>query len=1540
MSKSYIELLNEEYIKLNLVEQERDLLIQEKNVQTRDVKGYHGRELLELLQNADDAYKVHLETTKTDKNKNVSVLIEYKGNILTVSNTGTTFDNDGIKSIVQGNNSPKGSSLIGNKGTGFRSVLNWVNKVQIFSGNFNLEFSEEFALEEFQKIKKSTQIKKQLLKEKNLFIPMLSIGKDIEPIEKQYDTVIKLFIKPITQNDDFSIEKQINNIDENLLLFLPCIDEIIIKTEKSNITYKRNITINDFKSIKIEKKEYNKISKEFIVDRESNYYLFEKRIKSFINETDSDDVLKDVELAIAIPQDFYNFDNRLIYSYFPIQSFRSPFNCIMHATFTLDDQRNNIVGSETNKMIYKELLKFLTEVSKKFLNDVNRQRSLSIVTPNIVPTNFYYGPKFKLFEYTDSKLKFLNEVLNEFVMSLAKEEIFPNVVGEFISFSNGIKIIEDKIPKEFNRKEFDNLLEPIISKSSNYLIKKIADNLGYNINYNETELLNIVNTFSDELDVNEQINIFLYWNKNFKTTLPNLIKTQNNEYISFKQDCYFLVGDVSSGLPSWVKVPAIHKDYQSTLLQVSESIEKIIELKRGDPTNHITRIISQNDVYPLVKFNYRDKSNIITTINSSVDSYNKSIDFLKWIWKHYKKEEDSWSPPLGTPNSPVNYQFPSNDENIITSKKIFFGKLHGYPLNNQLFTSYYKELIEFSKLEIDKDDYKEAVILFSKFGVMLNPKIELKEIGRTVLPAYKEMIHEDVINGKIFEIGKSHNIQFRKWEINQIDNLESILLNNSYVDIIKWISYDVNLQNELMIDRYYNRQDIYIECKGNLQGSFRKYTNVPNYILFIFNNTKWIKINEFKYSPTEILNGFNNWQNIKFKEQVPVITQEIVKDISNKIKIDIDDVLNILKIFDFCNHPTDLASNDFYKLMLVLPKIDINKAIELSQIIYRRLESSEFKKTFKNSKNKETFLKSGEVLVNYLNEMKFVPNYEAYCPSIKIIDKKGTKIVVKGQRTSNKSFIDLLGCKKYEDNYEVVHYVTSENYNSYFQDEFNNFIYFAKAYSEHNENVKKEIDKLEIEIVSEVKVNESNKIKEDYEDYTVLRKKSKWFITLKGDYDNNKLSECIENIFSNIADSPGFNSSAIGELFRQKSIKDREFLITKEFGSLNVLYKQESAPIKESFISAIAKINPNFNTKLLENIRLENINSEENFLKIKEILLKLNIDIVELENKGFDYKINARKHNIVLTEKTAYENRNKYKNWLYKESLNNEIMQQNFVKKYEEFANYGPQDVENSIYYDPILHLIAKFGNFTEEVNVDCEEIYSMNYNNLNPKGLFEDEIQNDNKAKQYIYFSNVEKFNSWLTNKQKQKAEVISFVERHKSFENIIPKNSSQDFKKPYYKPLKVTRSTSRVVTEVSLINKEKNKIEKGNIAELLIYNLLTKQYGKKNVIPKSEAFVKLKILKPGQASSGDYDISYIDADGVEIFVEVKSSDGEQFYITPNELNFAKNNPDKYKVFLVFVDNENPGNSRYKELPYRFWEDEKFLLKEIVEKIHCIYKL
>lgn len=75
--KQYIDKLRREYIENHTRFQERDELIAENNIEKRDIKGYHGREILELLQNADDAYQKSIDKGEKDNAEKYKLIIVY-----------------------------------------------------------------------------------------------------------------------------------------------------------------------------------------------------------------------------------------------------------------------------------------------------------------------------------------------------------------------------------------------------------------------------------------------------------------------------------------------------------------------------------------------------------------------------------------------------------------------------------------------------------------------------------------------------------------------------------------------------------------------------------------------------------------------------------------------------------------------------------------------------------------------------------------------------------------------------------------------------------------------------------------------------------------------------------------------------------------------------------------------------------------------------------------------------------------------------------------------------------------------------------------------------------------------------------------------------------------------------------------------------------------------------------------------------------------------------------------------------------------------
>ncbi|RRJ97499.1 DUF3883 domain-containing protein [Opitutaceae bacterium TAV4] len=117
-----------------------DRLVAEYRREREITRGYHGREILELLQNAGDAAR------QAGVKGCVRIVVTPHG--LVIGNTGRPFDMGGVRSLQTANLSPKRQSetaVIGDKGLGFRSILNWTQSPLTSSGALGLAFVPDYA---------------------------------------------------------------------------------------------------------------------------------------------------------------------------------------------------------------------------------------------------------------------------------------------------------------------------------------------------------------------------------------------------------------------------------------------------------------------------------------------------------------------------------------------------------------------------------------------------------------------------------------------------------------------------------------------------------------------------------------------------------------------------------------------------------------------------------------------------------------------------------------------------------------------------------------------------------------------------------------------------------------------------------------------------------------------------------------------------------------------------------------------------------------------------------------------------------------------------------------------------------------------------------------------------------------------------------------------------------------------------------------------------------------------------------------------------
>ncbi|QKJ23297.1 sacsin N-terminal ATP-binding-like domain-containing protein [Poseidonibacter lekithochrous] len=533
---------------------------QEKEI----LKEYNGRQLLELLQNIDD-----------QKSEQAIIKLDTKNRIVIIANSGNAFSEKGLKSLMMAHLSSKDKTFIGNKGLGFRSLLNWAGEIYVKSENLNIEFSEENRNRLQQDKKRAILSAPEWIDENNTRCWIKNIH-----ISNKYITYIAIHYKKESQD---SIIEQIENISEELLLFINHIKEIrIIKDEEE-----RSFSKKDWKVFTEEKGLPDDLKEE---DDENEHY----------------------QIKIIIPPKNEKF-NSFLFSYFPT-NIKIDFPALIHTTFDLDSSRNTIVDTEKNRFIVKELAYFIIKTAENLKEKISN---------------------WKAYEFVNITHK--NEVLEKFdfykIIEEWKEtaEIYPCINNKYIDIKS----------MSFYSKKFSNFLENHSETLSN-CIK--ANEYFYEfksnyIKYSSPDLILALNNISNKkLSIDERIelieNILViknntsYINKNL-SLLINQDKKLKDE-IFFYDDIF-----LNLEIPDFVEINYIYPDLQNKLDK--DRLDNITSVYEFDiQKNLINPIINSNKtiqvklkaLYALFKNKIKFKKPSIKLLEIS-DKYIRDTRILK-----------------------------------------------------------------------------------------------------------------------------------------------------------------------------------------------------------------------------------------------------------------------------------------------------------------------------------------------------------------------------------------------------------------------------------------------------------------------------------------------------------------------------------------------------------------------------------------------------------------------------------------------------------------------------------------------------------------------------------------------------------------------------------------------------------------------------------------------------------------------------------------------------------------------------------------------
>lgn len=1422
-------------------------------------KDYNGRQLLELIQNADDAGSNAILIKNNTKNS-----------ILTISNKGEAFTKEGYRSLMIQNLSSKlKKSYIGNKGLGFRSIINWSDSITIISNGTTVEFSEEKRKQEFYNLFNKNE-RLEILNE-------FSFSKNVNPLP----FLAIPMVRESSNNSDFttSIEiryrqqffedilTQIKDLKEEVLLFLNNIKKIEIQGFE-NIN---NIEIKGEKSIG---KAISIGNRKWTVFKKSG--LLEEKYQDKTNTQK-----EHYQLKIAIPLECEN-ETDLLFTFFPTKvNLEFPF--VVHGTFDLDSSRNQLVKSDKNQFVLEKLIELIIETAKKISKEKVSWKPIELLNYNnknkvLTDLNFYEN---------------INKKIGEL-------ELFPCIDGLYRKLSDTIMYNNDFtnfIIETENISYFPNLLIPINSNLKQWLSTEL------DLSFWELNTKGFVKNI-DEISkkiktLNERVTLIyiLEQDKSFHSDNQqySLLLNEDKKVID-KSISVFTPPTTKSekfDLPDFVKIDFLNKYFYTKLLNkygLSNHKEKARELQRK-----LKEIVSIRSFEPIPVI-----GKVITDTNRKIQKAKSKNDVniitKKMIMSLYNIHKD-----LNETTNPD-----TSKVRIITQS----GKIQ---LANELYLS-----ADYPSGELTEDLFK-GILTKNKFvssrktlGLEKEDSISVERFLLDFLKVNKHTkIQTDFKPEYKYEkfvfdnIKKPIGYRDSYIRVNKIDNFENIIEKISNEKLILWLIKDSILQKQLS-DSFNNDIFRYDKRAEHSFNYYHQFENKPSYFKYqlqqkeIFNN--------LLIADEKLL--FINNTNINYTHQL-FAKYQIEKETINSVLIELGAKENF----------SDLSIERVSEILSSLEEKDpkgktTQKIYKLAFEHYRKnkqeLPISHKFKLFSTKGNISGYFDCSEI---YYSDNSILPN--------KIINQE--PILNFPKRIGESQVSTFFGIKTFKD-FDIK--VKTKELNTSMTKWLNEYLRSVKPYlltirlnkitadkqKQINREVKS-IKSLNIEICHRISCDIKNS-EIELDEFDFINDGSNFYIKTNSFYDlkslkkNSTICDVVSEIIT-IVIRVNENNLDFRSCFRN-DIQDTEHSIISLYGN-ELLQEAKSlldmSDYQKEFWQTVFKIQYktefyDFNTNIeklrqsnfgniIEDIDYQFLSDSDNFPLLKTIFEKLNITVKEFNRSSFT-KIDLSQIHIENLEDYFYKNEDDFKSTLWK--LLNEKPKESqtdfldLISKYENNANFiiekanQLKDVWLTNYQSIFEEYLNCHFSFSTPKKGVIHILDKKNQNKTNFSNIENDLIEQDKKLLSLLYFeknipfikTELEKIikpeNTINDNQDETRTGniIIDFVVKPKTFTKLNGKG-------PFI-PNGATNNNKKV----------------GNRSEKLVYNTLIEKYGKEYVSWKAKEDEGLH-----------YDMRYSSDSGNKWkYVEVKTFNNNSFILSREEKKFGENNKNKYEIWLV--DNQN----------------------------------
>jgi hypothetical protein len=930
-----------------------DELTSSYNRERSHASSYEGRELLELVQNADDS---GAEYSKPNK-----MLIKLTPNALYIANTGIPFSPEGIKSLMVSDNSPKQfqrGRCIGYRGLGFRSVLGWASSIVILSGKLSIGFSEKRAIEWLKDLMdKNTKVRKKVEKveQEGLLHPIATLSipyffdsagsKNMLSAETHqtlyelynngYDTIICLVFDKAEETCR-KVQKQIESIGPEILLFLQYLERLEIVTPETNVMW-----------------DVKRHENEVIINPESK----ERQVWRLFS--DSGEIPKeyrrpDQPLAsryeIKLATLHKDLKTYRLFVYFPTEVL-FPFPLIAHTTFELTDNRQHLIESDINRFIASRLAKLIADSTEKLVDPENPWSALLSVTPrgDIDPVLLKLGFEEKLKDEITSR------------------KIVPVRSKEFESAKNA-KLIDGDFDDLLVSEEFEDIC---LYTEDEFLRKRLSDIGVEPIKYDDLkQRLNKLSRTTISMGTRAEIIYRLIENRIVKDDLspPDLLMDENGVLIPAGTRALLPPEGKKFSLPEWFQQRIMNSEL-ATLLKEKFRLTRVREL------------VSKLRAFEVQEYSMAAlASAIVAETNRRVkEEPDKELklrqEMLQAVWALYSAQKPEEIPTL--PET-INVILPAREGSFRSANSLYLGK--EYP-GGELLEYFYGAIggsFVASPVELGlQGEINEIKSFLCWLGVAELPRVVKIEKGRSEFLDYVleglqyPAKFEDVI---VHNKDEARRMYPRMINVSTLDRLEDVLIKADPHAIIAWI-----VRSSEKLSSWRTSGDI--DAKLTISPPYKQYRRqvedrvLPSYPLWVLKNTKWIPlVNGEKQSPSICTLARGVSKEVSALVGYPSLSLE--HPLLKNMKVDRATLKNALTTAGVVTELDELPWDSFYEILLELPQKDPEGKVARS--VYRALIARGGDSETPSGEKYDKFIKEGKMFGRLGEKTGYFPVDELY----------------------------------------------------------------------------------------------------------------------------------------------------------------------------------------------------------------------------------------------------------------------------------------------------------------------------------------------------------------------------------------------------------------------------------------------------------------------------------------------------------------------------------------------------------------------------------